>query len=214
MRMMFLGAPGAGKGTQAEIISNLYSVPTISTGDMIRSAIKLGTEMGKNAKAYIDRGQLVPDEVVIGIVKDRIAQDDCANGFILDGFPRTIAQADALETLQVRLDLVIDLVVDDQVIIKRMGGRRVCPDCGATYHAVNIPSKDGIHCDKCGGVLAARKDDAPEIVAERLEVYHKQTAPLEEYYRKRNLLTEIPGDIGMENVTAEIRKAIAKVAEK
>ncbi|MBE6565307.1 MAG: adenylate kinase [Ruminococcaceae bacterium] len=214
MKMIFLGAPGAGKGTQAAIISEKYGIPTISTGEIIRGAIKAGTEMGKNAKAYIEKGQLVPDEVVIGIVRDRLAEPDCAKGFILDGFPRTIAQAEALEAMDAKIDLVVDLMVSDEVIINRMGGRRVCTQCGATYHVTGNPSKDGKTCDKCGSELTTRKDDVPEVVKDRLSVYHTQTAPLEAYYEKKNLLQRIDGLIGLENVTAEIEKLMANLAEK
>ncbi len=214
MKMIFLGAPGAGKGTQAEIIGKSLSIPTVSTGDIIRNAVKTGTELGKNAKSYMDKGLLVPDEVVIGIIRERLAQPDCANGFILDGFPRTVAQAEALDQMQVSIDLVIDLEVADEVIVRRMSGRRVCPFCGATYHVTGNPPKDGKTCDKCHTALTIRKDDAPEVVSDRLRVYHSQTAPLQSFYREKGLLVEIPGDIGIENVTAAIRKAIDGVEGK
>lgn len=188
MKLIFLGAPGAGKGTQAEIISKELNIPTISTGDMIREALKNGTEMGLKAKSYMESGALVPDEVVIGIVKERLSKDDCKNGFILDGFPRTIPQAEALDSMGVEIDLVIDLEVSDDIIINRMSGRRVCEKCGKTYHTINNPSKIEGVCDVCTGALIQRKDDHIDTVKTRLETYHKETEPLKDYYEAQGKL--------------------------
>ena len=170
MKIIFLGAPGAGKGTQAEIIASKIGIPTISTGAIIREALKTGTEMGIKAKKFIEAGALVPDDVVIGIIKERLAKSDCQNGFILDGFPRTGPQAEALDTMGVELDRVVSIEVPDEAIVERMSGRRVCAKCGASYHVVYNPSNDGVNCDKCGEELSIRKDDAPEVVLSRLEV--------------------------------------------
>ena len=188
MKLIFLGAPGAGKGTQAEIISKELNIPTISTGDMIREALKNGTEMGLKAKSYMESGALVPDEVVIGIVKERLSKDDCKNGFILDGFPRTIPQAEALDSMGVEIDLVIDLEVSDDIIINRMSGRRVFEKCGKTYHTINKPSKIEGVCDVCTGALIQRKDDHIDTVKTRLETYHKETEPLKDYYEAQGKL--------------------------
>lgn len=193
MKLILLGAPGAGKGTQAEIISKELSIPTISTGDMIREALKSGTEMGLKAKSYMESGALVPDEVVIGIVKDRIALDDCKDGFILDGFPRTIPQAEALDSMGVDIDLVLDIEVKDEVIVKRMSGRRVCEKCGKTYHTESKPSKIEGVCDACTGALIQRKDDQIETVKTRLETYHKETEPLKDYYDAQGKLKIVVG---------------------
>ena len=177
MNIILLGAPGAGKGTQAEKICEKLSIPAISTGNIIREALRSGTEMGLKAKSYMDEGKLVPDEVVIGIIKDRLAKDDCQNGFILDGFPRTIPQAEALDRMGVRIDKVVEINVSDEAITKRMSGRRVCADCGASYHIeYKVPKTDG-KCDACGGTLTQRKDDHPDTVLARLEVYHNETEP-------------------------------------
>ena len=193
MKLILLGAPGAGKGTQAEIISDTLHIPTISTGNIIREALKSGTEMGLKAKSYIDSGALVPDEVVIGIIQDRLAEPDCQNGFILDGFPRTIPQAEALDRMGVAIDRVIEIHVADDVIARRVSGRRVCPRCGASYHVdFKKPAKDGI-CDRCGDTLVQRKDDQPETVCERLKVYHDQTEPLKDYYLAKGKLTVVEG---------------------
>ncbi|HCG35700.1 MAG TPA: adenylate kinase [Clostridiales bacterium] len=201
MKILFLGAPGAGKGTQAEIVSQKLNIPTISTGAMIREALKAKTEMGLAAKSYIDAGELVPDEVVIGIVKDRLAQDDCKNGFILDGFPRTLPQAEALEQMGIALDAAVNIFVPDEKIIKRMSGRRVCDTCGATFHVVYKPTaKEGV-CDKCGGTLKTRSDDFPAVVKDRLEVYHKQTEPLERYYADRSILLTVIGQEELKDTT-------------
>lgn len=193
MNLILLGAPGAGKGTQAEKICEKLQIPAISTGNIIRAALKDGTEMGLKAKAYMDAGQLVPDDVVIGIIKDRLQEEDCKDGFILDGFPRTIPQAQALEDMGVRIDKVIDIEVADDAIINRMSGRRVCAKCAASYHLSYKPSKTAGVCDKCGGELVQRKDDHPDTVLKRLEEYHAQTEPLKEFYNKLNKLCIVPG---------------------
>ena len=193
MKLILLGAPGAGKGTQAEVICEKLSIPAISTGNIIREALKSGTEMGLRAKSYMDEGKLVPDEVVIGIIKDRLAQDDCKNGFILDGFPRTIPQAEALDAMGVIIDRVIDIEVPDEKIVTRMSGRRVCEKCGASYHLLYTkPEVEGV-CGKCGGTLVQRKDDHPDTVLERLHVYHEQTEPLKAYYEKQGKLKIVEG---------------------
>lgn len=202
MKMIFLGAPGAGKGTQAEIVSEKYAIPAISTGAIIREAIKNQTEMGKTAKQFTEQGALVPDDVVIGIVKERLTMDDCKGGFILDGFPRTVPQAEALEAMGVEIDLVVNIFVPDEKIVERMSGRRVCAKCGASYHTLFNPSKDGKTCDKCGEELSIRKDDAPEVVMSRLETYHAQTQPLEDFYEKRGKLATVVGQEKVEDTTA------------
>ena len=198
---VLLGAPGAGKGTQAEKICEHLNIPTISTGNIIREALKSGTEMGKKAQSYLDKGKLVPDDVVIGIVRDRLAQGDCKNGFVLDGFPRTIPQAEALDQMGIVIDKVIDLQVTDEDVIQRMSGRRICEKCGASYHMqYNKPQVEGV-CDKCAGTLIQRKDDHPDTVKERLKVYHKQTEPLEEYYRKKGKLSVVKGQEDVQDTT-------------
>ncbi len=202
MKIIFFGAPGAGKGTQAEIVSEKLGIPTISTGAIIRSAIKEGTEMGLAAKAKIEAGGLVPDEVVIGIIKERLAMDDCKDGFILDGFPRTVPQAKALTEMGIEIDVVLDLEVSDDKIVKRMSGRRVCLKCGASYHTeYKKPSKDGV-CDVCGDALSVRKDDAPEVVESRLKVYHEETEPLKDYYAEMGILKEVEGQEELADTTA------------
>ena len=201
IKLILLGAPGAGKGTQAEIISKKLSIPAISTGNMIREAIAAGTEMGKNAKEFIDSGALVPDEVVIGIIKDRLAADDCENGFILDGFPRTVPQAQALDAMGVEITDVLSIEVADEKIIERMGGRRVCKKCGASYHIVFNPSENGEFCS-CGEELSIRSDDAPEVVAKRLDTYHTMTEPLKDFYAKKGLLKLVYGQEKLEDTTA------------
>ncbi len=201
MNIIFFGAPGAGKGTQAEIVSEKLNIPTISTGAIIRAAIKGGTEMGKSAQSYIEKGALVPDEVVIGIIKDRLDEDDCKNGFILDGFPRTIPQAEALDKMGVRIDTVLEIHVPDEEIVTRMSGRRVCSKCGATYHTKYNPSTKGDMCDKCGEALSIRKDDDPEVVKSRLVVYHNETEPLKEYYGKKGLVKTVVGQEKLEDTT-------------
>ena len=202
MKMIFLGAPGAGKGTQAEIVSEKYAIPAVSTGAIIREAIKNQTEMGKAAKEYTERGALVPDDVVIGIIKERLSKDDCKNGFILDGFPRTVPQAKALEDMGVSIDFVIDIEVPDEKIVERMSGRRVCSKCGASYHTVYNPSKNGLTCDKCGETLTIRKDDAPEVVTSRLKTYHELTEPLKEFYEKLGKLEIVIGQDELADTTA------------
>lgn len=208
INLILLGAPGAGKGTQAEIISATYSIPAISTGNMIREAIANGTEMGRNAKRYTDSGELVPDEVVIGIIKDRLAADDCKNGFILDGFPRTVPQAEALDAMGVEITDVISIEVSDEDIVARMSGRRVCSKCGASYHTVFNPSRKGELCEHCGGELSVRADDAPDVVLKRLANYHKSTEPLKEYYGKKGNLKTVVGQEKLEDTTALTRKAL------
>lgn len=198
MNLILLGAPGAGKGTQAEVISAALSIPQISTGNILREAVKNGTEFGLKAKAAMESGALVSDELVIGILKDRIAQDDCKNGFILDGFPRTVPQAEALEAMGVNIDKVVEIYVPDETISKRLSGRRVCEDCGASYHTDFKPSKVSGKCDKCGGNTVIRKDDEPATVLERLKVYHEQTAPLKAFYEQRGKLETV---IGQEEVS-------------
>ncbi len=201
MKLIMLGAPGAGKGTQAEVLSEHLNIPTISTGNIIREALKSGTELGRQVKQYMDAGQLVPDEVVIGIIRDRLAEDDCQNGFILDGFPRTIPQAEALDRMGVAIDRVIDIEVADDVIARRVSGRRVCPACGASYHIEHKPSAVADVCDKCGATLVQRKDDRPETVQERLKVYHDQTEPLIAYYAACGKLAVVEGQEGVEKTT-------------
>lgn len=201
MKIILLGAPGAGKGTQAEVICEHLSIPTISTGNIIREALKSGTEMGRKAKSFMDAGQLVPDEIVIGIIKERLAQNDCANGFILDGFPRTIPQAEALDTMGIVIDKVIDIEVPDDKIVLRMSGRRVCEKCGASYHLLyKKPAVEGV-CDKCTGTLVQRKDDHPDTVKERLKVYHTETEPLKNYYKKQGKLVIVEGQEEVEDTT-------------
>ena len=203
MNLILLGAPGAGKGTQAEILCDRLQIPTISTDNMIREALKSGTEMGQKAKAYIEAGQLVPDEVVIGIVDERLHQDDCKNGFILDGFPRTIPQAEALDRMGITIDRVVDIHVPDEVITRRVSGRRVCLDCGNTYHVeTKKPLQDGV-CDRCGSTLVQRKDDQPETVQERLRVYHDQTEPLRDYYEATGKLLVVDGQQDIQTIAEQ-----------
>lgn len=211
MKLILLGAPGAGKGTQAEIISEKYSIPTISTGNIIRAALKEGTEMGLKAKAYTERGELVPDEVVIGIIKERLSEDDCKAGFILDGFPRTIPQAKALDDMGISVDAALSIEVDDSEIVKRMSGRRVCPACGASYHTeYKKPERDGI-CNLCGEKLIIRKDDEPETVLNRLKVYHDQTEPLKDYYKSQGKLLEVEGQDKVEDTTALVLGKLSEI---
>lgn len=202
MKIIFLGAPGAGKGTQAENVSARYNIPAISTGAIIREAIKNNTEMGMAAKTYTEKGALVPDEVVIGIIKERLAEDDCRNGFILDGFPRTVPQAEALDKMGIEPDIVVSIEVPDEKIIERMGGRRVCAECGASYHVAYKPSADGVHCDACNAELTIRKDDRPEVVKSRLDIYHEQTEPLKAYYEKTGKLKLVIGQEEVADTTA------------
>lgn len=201
MRLILLGAPGAGKGTQAEIICDKLQIPAVSTGNILREAIKNGTEMGAKAKAFIDSGALVPDDVIIGIIKERLVQQDCQNGFILDGVPRTVAQAQALEDMGVSIDRVVNIEVEDETIIQRLSGRRVCSSCGASYHTVFKPSANADICDRCNGQLIIRKDDTLETITERLKVYHEQTEPLISFYQERGKLVTIQGVEGVENTT-------------
>ena len=207
IKLILLGAPGAGKGTQAEIISKKYAIPSISTGNMIREAIAAGTEMGRNAKSFIDSGALVPDEVVIGIIKERLAKPDCENGFILDGFPRTVPQAQALDDMGVEITDVISIEVPDEKIVERMGGRRVCKSCGASYHVKFNPSENGEFCD-CGELLTIRSDDAPEVVKKRLETYHSQTEPLKGFYEAKGILKLVEGQEKLEDATALTQAAL------
>lgn len=207
IKLILLGAPGAGKGTQAEIISKKYAIPSISTGNMIREAIAAGTEMGRNAKSFIDSGALVPDEVVIGIIKERLAKPDCENGFILDGFPRTVPQAQALDNMGVEITDVISIEVPDEKIVERMGGRRVCKSCGASYHVKFNPSENGEFCD-CGELLTIRSDDAPEVVKKRLETYHSQTEPLKGFYEAKGILKLVEGQEKLEDTTALTQAAL------
>lgn len=208
MKLIFLGAPGAGKGTQAEIIAKQLNIPTISTGNIIREALANGTEMGLKAKSFIEDGKLVPDDVVIGIIKERLAADDCNGGFILDGFPRTIPQAQALDNMGIIIDKVVDIDVPDENIVNRMSGRRVCKACGSSYHIENKkPKVEGV-CDACGGELQIRKDDAPETVLDRLNVYHEQTEPLKDYYAKCGKLRSVEGTAPISEITASILKVL------
>ena len=208
MKLILLGAPGAGKGTQAEIICNKLNIPTISTGNILREAIKNQTERGVMAKSYMDAGKLVPDEVIVGIVSERLSQDDCKNGFILDGMPRTVAQAEALDTMGVVIDMVISIEVDDSAIERRMSGRRVCESCGSSYHIEHKqPKVDGV-CDSCGGKLVLRADDAPETVRDRLRVYHEQTEPLISFYESKGILKAVRGSDGIDDTTRRIFEAL------
>lgn len=214
MRLLIMGRPGAGKGTQAANIKEYYGIPHISTGDMFRAAIKEGTELGKLAKSYMDKGALVPDEVTIGIVKERLLKDDCKKGFLLDGFPRNVLQAEALDSFMkeqgIGLDAVLDVNVDASILIRRIVGRRICKTCGATYHIeFNKPKKDGI-CDNCGTPLIQRADDTIETAGSRLDVYDKQTAPLLAYYEKQNLLKTVNGDQELNKVFEDIKAVLAK----
>lgn len=208
MKLILLGAPGAGKGTQAEVICNHLNIPAISTGNILREALKSGTEMGLKAKTYMEAGQLVPDEIVIGIIKDRLQADDCKNGFILDGFPRTIPQAEALDAAGVEIDRVIEIFVPDEKIVARMSGRRVCEQCGASYHMLyKQPKAEGV-CDSCGGTLVQRKDDHPDTVLDRLNVYHQQTEPLKDYYQNQGKLKIVEGQEEIADTTALTLKAL------
>jgi len=210
MKLILLGAPGAGKGTQAEILSREYNIPTISTGNILRAAMKNGTPVGLKAKAFVEAGQLVPDDVIIGIIEERLSQSDCANGYILDGVPRTIPQAEAMEEKGIAVDCALSIEVADQTIIDRMSGRRTCKNCSQTFHVLfNPPKQEGV-CDFCGGELTIRKDDAPETVKNRLDVYHKETEPLKAFYEQRGKLISVEGQPTIEATTAAIRKALEK----
>ena len=208
MKLILLGAPGAGKGTQAANICAKYGIPAISTGDALRAAIKEGTQLGLEAKSYMDAGKLVPDEVIIGIVAERLAEPDCANGYILDGVPRTIAQAEAIEKAGITFDNVISIEISDETIIERMSGRRSCTACGATYHVVSAPSKVEGKCDKCGADLVLRNDDKPETVKNRLEVYHNETEPLKDFYKARGVLKSVDNQPTIEATTKVVEAAL------
>ena len=211
MKLILLGAPGAGKGTQAEVICDKLSIPAISTGNIIREALKNGTEMGLKAKSFIDAGQLVPDEVVIGIIKERLAADDCKNGFILDGFPRTVDQAKALDEMNIKMDCVVSIEVEDDVIIARLGGRRLCGKCGSSYHVEYKPTAVAGVCDKCEGELITRADDKPEVIKSRLDVYHEQTEPLKDFYAAKGVLKMVIGQEKIEDTTALTIAAIESI---
>ena len=212
MKIIMLGAPGAGKGTQAQMICDKYNIPHISTGDLFRSNIKNGTELGKKAKEYMDKGQLVPDELTVELLLDRVANEDCKEGYVLDGFPRTIPQADVLDKeltkLSDKIDFAIDVEVPDENIVRRMSGRRACLKCGATYHIEHIPPKQEGICDRCGSELVQRDDDKPETVQNRLSVYHEQTQPLIEYYNGKNILKTVDGTKDMNDVFEDIVKIL------
>lgn len=208
MKLILLGAPGAGKGTQAEVICEELKIPAISTGNIIREAVKNGTPMGTKAKTYMEKGALVPDDVVIGIIKERLVQDDCKGGFILDGFPRTVPQAEALDAMGVAIDRVVEISVPDEAIEKRLGGRRVCGSCGSSYHMEHKPPKQEGVCDKCGGELILRKDDQPETIRDRLKVYHDQTEPLKDFYQGKGILRVVDGQAGIENTTKQVLAAL------
>ena len=210
MKMILLGAPGAGKGTLAAVLNKKLGIPTISTGNIIREAMHSGTEMGQKAKAFVEEGKLVPDEVVIGIIRDKLNSDACRNGFILDGFPRSIPQAEALDAMGVKMDAVLSLEVPDETIIQRMSGRRVCR-CGASYHVVYLPPKQDNLCDKCGDTLYIRDDDAEETVRKRLETYHAQTEPLKAFYAAKGILITVQGREDVEDTTADVFAALAGV---
>lgn len=209
MKMILLGPPGAGKGTQAEVLSRDLAIPTISTGNILRAAVKAGTPIGLKAKSFMDSGKLVPDEVIIGIIKERLSEADCAEGYILDGVPRTIAQAEALETAGIVFDHVISLEIEDEAIVKRMDGRRVCAHCGTPFHIQTKPPKAEGICDACGGELMERDDDRPETVRHRLEVYHAETEPLKKFYETRGALNRVSGELGtVEEVAAAIKQIL------
>jgi len=212
MKIIMLGAPGAGKGTQAKKISKEYAVPHISTGDIFRANIKNETELGKKAKVYMDQGLLVPDELVVDLVVDRVNQEDCSNGYVLDGFPRTIPQAEALDAalaaMGQKVDFAINVDVPDENIVRRMSGRRACVNCGATYHIVYAPTKEENICDSCQGTLILREDDKPETVQKRLNVYHEQTQPLIDYYTAKEILVDVDGTMDIEDVFAAIKKVL------
>ena len=208
MKLILLGPPGAGKGTQAELLSKKLGIPTISTGNILRAAVKNGTPIGLKAKEYMDAGKLVPDEVIIGVISERLQEADCQKGFILDGVPRTIPQAEALEKAGVLFDAVVSLEVSDQEIVDRMSARRVCASCGQPYHLVSVPPKKEGICDKCGGALEARADDKPEVVLDRLKLYHQETAPLKDFYAERKLLKGVSNRPSVDEITAAILEAL------
>ena len=213
MKIILLGAPGAGKGTQAEQISSRLNVPAISTGFIIRQAMADKTEVGILAKDFIDKGQLLPDDVVIKLLLERIKSDDCKNGYILDGFPRTISQAIIMEELPIEIDVALEIDVDEEIIVDRLSGRRVCRKCGATYHVSNNPSKKEGICDECGGALEMRKDDVPEVIRHRLEVYNEQTKPLKDFYKERDLLVTVKGCDEVDETKDAILKALRETIE-
>ena len=208
MNLILLGAPGAGKGTQAAILARELNIPTISTGNILRAAVASGSELGKQAKACMESGALVSDEIIIGIIRDRLAEPDCANGYILDGVPRTIPQAEAMEKMGIAIDCALSIEVEDQVIVDRLGGRRVCKDCGATFHMVSHPPRQEGVCDECGGEVICRADDAPETVKARLVTYHKETEPLKEFYAQRGLLKAVENQPSAAETTVVIRNAL------
>ena len=210
MNLILMGAPGAGKGTQSAKISEKWSIPAVSTGDMLRAAVKEGTPMGVTAKSYMDAGKLVPDEVVIGIIKDYLSSDKCSNGFILDGFPRSIPQAEALDAMGVRIDAALSIEVADEKIVERMSGRRICSSCGASYHVVYNPPKAADVCDVCSASLYTRDDDAAETVLNRLKTFHQTTEPLKDYYAAKGLLICVEGQEKVEDTTACVMNALAK----
>ena len=210
MKLIIMGAPGAGKGTQSEKISEKWNIPAVSTGDMLRAAVKAGTEMGALAKSYMDAGKLVPDEVVIGIIKDYLSSEACKNGFILDGFPRSSPQAEALDGMGVEIDAVLSIEVPDEKIVERMSGRRICSSCGASYHVAYKPSKVAGVCDSCGAALYIRDDDAAETVLKRLETYHNTTEPLKDYYAAKDLLICVAGREEVKDTTAAVMSALSK----
>ncbi len=213
MKLILLGAPGAGKGTQAAKIAEVYDIPAISTGQIIREAIAAGTELGNKMKSFIDKGELVPDDVVVGMVKERLKNDDCKNGYILDGFPRTISQAIIMEELPIEIDVALEIDVDEDIIVDRLSGRRVCKNCGATYHVSGNPSKKEGICDECGGVLEMRKDDVPDVIRHRLEVYNEQTKPLKDFYKERGLLVTVKGCNEVDETKDAILKALRETIE-
>ena len=210
MKMILLGAPGAGKGTQAELLNKALEIPTISTGNILRAAVKNGTPTGLKAKEYMDAGKLVPDEVIIGVITERLQEEDCAKGYILDGVPRTIAQAEAMEKAGIVFDAVVSIEISDEEIMDRMGGRRVCEACGSSYHVVAVPPKQEGICDACGGKLVQRKDDAPETVKARLQVYHKETEPLKDFYESRGLLKSVDNLPSVADMSKAILKALGR----
>lgn len=209
MNLIFLGAPGAGKGTHSALVSKHLNIPTISTGDLLRAAIKEGSALGKEAEGYMKRGDLVPDQLVIDLMRERIAKSDCKDGFILDGFPRTVAQAQALEDLGIGIDAVVNIDVEDEQIVKRMSGRRVCNGCAATYHTIYKPSRTGEACENCGLTLVIREDDKPETVSARLQVYHEKTAPLIAYYEAKGNLQTVRGREELEETTKAVFEALS-----
>lgn len=210
MKLILLGAPGAGKGTQAERLSKELNIPTISTGNILRAAIKDETPTGMRAKTFMDAGHLVPDDIIIDVITERLAEKDCSNGFILDGVPRTLAQGEALEQTGIKFDAAVSIEISDEEIMRRLSGRRVCEDCGASYHLKAVPPKKAGVCDNCGGKLVQRKDDAPETVRARLEVYHKETEPLKEFYAKRGLLKPVENQSEVAATTRAILLALGR----